>query len=142
MIWVYVYLGILIASLVVEFVTSDMLTIWFSGGSVVGLILAAFRLSWYIHLPIFLVVSLVLLFSFRPLVMKMFSRKEEKTNAQTVIGKEFELITGISFNKYGTIKVNDVVWNVVCEDEKAVVKEGTVVRIKDIKGNKYIVEEV
>ncbi len=142
MIWVYVWLAITAGALITEFLTADMVSIWFAGGGIVALSLALFDIAWYIHLPVFIVLSLVLLLSFRKLVMKKLIKGDTKTNADAVIGLEFTLLTDIGFNQMGTIKINGVVWNVNTEDEKEEVSAGNTVRVLKIQGNKYIVEKV
>ena len=142
MIWVYVWLAITAGALITEFLTADMVSIWFAGGGIVALSLALFDIAWYIHLPVFIVLSLVLLLTFRKLVMKKLIKGDTKTNADAVIGLEFTLLTDIGFNQMGTIKVNGVVWNVNTEDEKEEVSAGSIVKVLKIQGNKYIVEKV
>lgn len=142
MVWLYVWLAVTIIALVVEFLTSDMISIWFAGGGLVAMILAAFKLQWYIHFPVFLVLSFVLLLCFRKSVMKHLDKGKVFTNADAVFGKEYKLLTAISLNNPGTIKVNDIVWNVVCQDDFAEIEAGALVKVIEIKGNKYVVEEV
>lgn len=140
--WIYIWLGVTALALIIEFLTSDMVSVWFAGGGVVAMILSACGLEWYVHLPTFIVLSFVLLLSFRPVVMKKLMTKQVSTNADSAIGKEFTLLTAIGFNQCGTIKIGDVVWNVNTEDEREEIPAGEVVRIVDIKGNKYIVEKI
>lgn len=140
--WVYVWLGITAAALIFEFITSEMVSIWFVGGGLVAMLLAGVGLNWYFHVPAFIVVSLILMLCFRSLVIKKLKGKEVKTNAETVIGKEFELIDGIDFNSAGSIKINGVVWSAITENETDKITAGTKVIIKGIEGNKYIVKEV
>jgi membrane protein implicated in regulation of membrane protease activity len=135
-------MAIIILSLVVEFCTSEMVSIWFCGGAIISCVLSALNLPWFIHLPVFIIVSGALLLCFRKIVLKFFDKGESRTNAQAVIGKEYELLTGIGFNKPGTIRINDVTWNAVTENEKQELEAGTIVRIVCLKGNKYIVEEI
>ena len=140
--WIYVYLAITAIALIVEFCTNDMVSIWFAGGGVVSMILAACGITWYAHLPVFIVVSFVLLGCFRKVVIKYLNKGDTKVNADAAIGKEYVLLTGIDFNVVGSIKVNDVTWNVVCRDGKEQIPEGAIVRVTGIQGNKYIVERV
>ena len=63
------------------------------------------------------------------------------TNADSVIGKEFILLSDIGFNKAGTIKVNGVVWAAITEEESAEIPAGKIVVVERIEGNKYIVKE-
>ena len=139
--WLYIWLGITALALIFEFVTSDMISIWFVGGGIVAIILSACSLAWYIHLPTFIAISFILLFSFRPIVMKKLMANEEKTNADSAIGKEYTLLTDIGFNMLGTIKIGDVIWNVDTENERDEIPAGTVVEIVKILGNKYIVKK-
>lgn len=140
--WTYIWLGIFVMSLVFEFLTTDLLSIWFAGGAVISMILAICGVAWYIQLAVFFLLSFVLLICFRKLALKVFNKAESKTNADAVIGKEFDLLTNIGFNKPGEIKINDVIWSAVCEDSHLEVPEGARVKVVSIKGNKYIVEEV
>lgn len=142
MFWLYIYVGIIVLALVTEFLTSEMVSIWFCGGAIVAIPLVLFGLDWFIHFPVFVVVAVALILCFRKIVLKFLDKGETLTNAGAVIGKEFELITEIAFNTPGTIRVNDVVWNVVTENCKDVIPVGKIVKVKNIKGNKYIVEVV
>ena len=140
--WTYLWLGIFIMSLVFEFLTSDLLSVWFAGGALVSMVLAICGVAWYVHVIVFFVLSFALLFCFRKLALKIFNKEESKTNADAVIGKEFDLLANIGFNKAGEIKINDVIWSAVCEDVHTEIKEGARVKVVGIKGNKYIVMEV
>ena len=140
---VYVWLAITVIALIVEVVTADMLSIWFAGGGLLAMVSALFDAQLIVQICIFIVVSVVLLLVFRKVVLKKLSSgKEGNLNADAVIGKEFELITAVGFNTPGTIKVNDVVWNVVCEEQSKIIPEKTIVKVVGLKGNKYIVKEI
>lgn len=140
--WVYIFLAITVASLVLEFVTTEMVSIWFAGGGLVAMILAIFKVDWYITVPVFIVVSFLMMLLFRDMVVKHLKKGGERTNAESVVGKEFTLLSDISFGNAGTIKVNDVIWDVKLTEEDAELKKGSKVRVLKIEGNKYIVEEV
>ena len=140
--WIYIWLAVTAAAFIIEFLTSEMVSVWFAGGGMVAMLLAGLNLGWYFHVPAFIVVSFALMLCFRRLVMKKLNKGETRTNAETVIGKDFELLSGIGFNKAGTIKINGVVWNAVTEDENAEIPAGTRVIVRGIEGNKYIVEEI
>ena len=140
--WLYIWLAVTAAALIVEFITSEMVSIWFVGGGLVAMLLAGIGLEWYFHLPAFIAVSFVLMLAFRKLVMKKLNKNTVHTNADSVIGKEFTLLSDIGFNKAGEIKVNGVVWTAVTEDENTEISAGKKVIVKKIEGNKYIVEEV
>ena len=139
--WLYAWLAVTAAALIVEFMTTELVSVWFVGGGLVAMLLAGLGLEWYVHVPAFIVVSFALMLCFRKLVMKKLNKGEVKTNAETVIGKEYELLTAIGFNQAGSIKINGVVWTAVAEDDNAEIPAGTKVVIERIEGNKYIVKE-
>lgn len=139
--WLYIWLAVTAAALIVEFLTAEIVSVWFVGGGLVAMLLAGLNLDWYIHVPAFIVVSFLLMLCFRRLVMKKLNKGEVKTNAETVIGKEYELLTAIGFNQAGSIRINGVVWTAVAEDDNAEIPAGTKVIIEKIEGNKYIVKE-
>lgn len=137
--WIYFWLIVTAISLILEFITTDMLCIWFAGGGLVSLILAACGLGWYVQVPVFIAVSLALMFAFRQMVLKKLNNKQVRTNADMAIGKEFRLLSAITFDNLGTIKVNDVTWNAVSSNDMPI-PAGTIVIVKELKGNKYVVE--
>ena len=140
--WLYFWLILTAIALILEFVTNEMLSIWFAGGGLIAIILSACNVPWVVTMPVFIVVSLVLLICFRKIVMKYLNKGDARTNADSAIGKEFALLTPIEFNTPGTIKINDVVWNVTTETQGETIAQGTIVRVLSLKGNKYIVEKV
>ncbi len=139
--WLYIWLAVTAAALVIEFITAELVSVWFIGGGLVAMLLAGLGLDWYFHLPAFIVVSLALMLCLRRVAMKKFNRGDVRTNAETVIGKEFTLLSEISFERAGSIKVSGVVWTAVAEDEHAEIPAGATVTVEKIEGNKYIVKE-
>ena len=139
--WVYIWLAVTAAALIIEFITSEMVSVWFVGGGLVAMLLAGVGLEWYFHVPAFIAVSFVLMLCFRQMVMRKLNKTTERTNAETVIGKEVELLSDIKFNEAGTIKVNGVVWTAIAENEHSEIPAGTTVTVLKIEGNKYIVKE-
>ena len=73
--------------------------------------------------------------------MKYFVKGDAKTNADSAIGKEFVLLSNIGFNQAGTIKINDVIWSAVTENQKDDIAQGEIVTVIGLKGNKYIVKK-
>ena len=144
MTWVYIWLAVTVISLILEFITSEIVSIWFAGGGLISIILALCGVPWYVNLPVFIIASFALLFCFRSLVMKKFNNREIKTNADSAIGKTVKLLTAITEDEAGSIKIGDVVWTAVAASDGAEkpVPAGTLVKITDLKGNKYIVKEI
>lgn len=139
MIWVW--LGVTALSLILEFVTMEMASIWFVAGGIIGMILAACGVGWEIQLIVFILVSMILLLSLRKIALNVLLKNSNaKTNANAEVGKKFKLLSDITDEEPGTIKINDVIWKVVSLDGSKI-KKGAVVEIVEIKGNKYIVKK-
>lgn len=138
--YIWVWLGIIVLSLVIEFSTMEMASIWFAIGGFFSLILAAFSVDLTYQLIVFIVVSLLLLISVRKWALKLLTNNDDKTNLQLLVGEEFELITAINNGVGGTVKVNGVVWSVICNNAKNL-KTGAKVKVLEIKGNKLVVEK-
>lgn len=138
--WVYIFLAVTALCLIVEFITVELVSVWFAIGGFVSLILAIFGLEWYITVPAFIVVSAVSMLFLRRLAIDRFNKKGIRTNAETAIGKEF-------FLKYDeeegvfTIKVNGITYGVKSETDGEL-KDGGKVLVTGLEGNKYIVKEI
>ena len=138
----WIWLGVVVIATVLELVTLDMTSIWFAVSGIVALILSAFKnISWVVQLIVFVVLSAALIIGLRPIAKKFLLRHmNEKTNTDTFIGKKVYMITEASFGTLGSVKIADVVWSAVPEDETETIEAGAVVEVLAIRGNKLIVK--
>lgn len=138
----WVWLSVLIVTAIIEFATMEIVSIWFTFGAVVPLILAATKVvSWEIQVVIFVVLSAVLIVSLRQVTKKFLLRNAEgKTNLDAIIGQKYRMISRTDFETVGSLKVNDVVWSAVGENQETIEKD-EIVEIVKIKGNKLIVKK-
>lgn len=137
--WLYIWLFVTALALIIEFITTDLVSIWFVGGGLIGMILSLASVPWGIQVVAFLIVSFALLFSLRKIILKRFKGQEVNLNADRAIGKTFRLLSAITFDDAGSIKVNDVTWTAVSKNNMPI-PAGKIVKVVEIKGNKYIVE--
>ena len=139
----YVWIGIIVVSAVIEFITLDMTSIWFTAGAIPSLIMSIVGgVRWEIQLAVFFVLSVVLILSLRKVTKKFLLRNaKEKTNLDALVGKTYKMLTRADDDEVGTIKVNGVVWNAVSNDGKAI-EVGQQVKIVKVDGSKFIVEKV
>ena len=138
----WVWLGVIVLTVILEAVTMDLVSIWFTIGAIIPFIMSAANDAggWVWQLVIFFVVSATLIFALRPFAKKWLTRNAGKTNLDTVIGQNYRLINGISFDKPGSVKINDVVWAAVCEDSDTTIEAGTIVQVVQVRGNKMVVK--
>ena len=139
----WIWLGVVVVATIVELMTLDMTSIWFAISGIVALILSAFdSIGWLVQLIVFVVLSAALIIGLRPIARKFFLRHmHEKTNTATLIGKKVYMLTTASFGTLGSVKVGDVVWSAIPEDETQTIEEGVIVEIVAIQGNKLIVKK-
>lgn len=140
----WVWLGIVVVATVVELTTLDLTSIWFAFSGIVALILSAFQeISWVIQLIVFVVLSAAMMVGLRPICRKFFLRHmNEKTNADSLIGKKVFMLTTARFGECGSVKIADVIWTAIPENEEETIEEGAIVEVVAIKGNKLIVNQI
>ena len=138
----WVWLGVVVVATVIELCTMDMTSSWFAFSGIVALILSAFKeISWIIQLVDFVVLSAALIIGLRPICRKVFLRHmNEKTNADSLIGKKVYMLSTAKFGEMGSVKIADIVWSAIPEDETQTIEEGAIVEIVAINGNKLIVK--
>ncbi|TNF09265.1 MAG: NfeD family protein [Bacillota bacterium] len=137
MIWIW--LGLILFTLVLEFLTSDMVAIWFTLAAVPSFILSLLNVNEIIQVVTFVTISLILLLLTRPVVMKYFKTNEIKSNVDAVVGQTGVVIKVITPDTVGRVKLRSNEWSAIAKDEIAV---GEHVRVLDVEGVKLIVEKI
>ena len=136
----YVWLGIIVTAAVVESLTTDLISVWFIGGGMVALILELCGVPEPWQVIVFLLVSLGLLVCLRTPLKKKLDKQTVLTNADSLVGLQCTMRKETSFESPGEVKVRDVVWTAIAENEKTEIAAGTLVTVVAIKGNKLIVK--
>ena len=139
--WIWIWVGVIAVSFLVEFSTMEMVSIWTGIGGICALILAALKVKYEIQLIVFFVVSIVLLLSLRKLALKyLLKNNNQKVGTDRVVGTKTKLLTAITPDDAGTIKVNGVVWSAITENGEPLAVN-TIVEIVEIRGNKFVVKK-
>ena len=137
---VYVWLGLIVAFVAVEAATVNLVSIWFIGGAVAGLVSAILGAAVLLQAAVFLAVSAVLLALLRPVLKKYLRVKPTKLNADRLIGQEALVTEPINnLEETGAIRMNGVLWTAESTDG-APIPAGTRVRIERIEGAKVYVK--
>ena len=139
----WVWLGVILSTAVLEIITTDLISIWFTFGAILPLILSlTTEMSSAWQIVIFLLLSSLLLACLRKITFKfLFKNSDTKTNLDAMVGQKFRLIERTDFETVGRVKVKDVEWGVVGENQ-ATIEKGKTVEVVKIKGNKLVVKEV
>ena len=137
---VWIWASVFIVSLIIEIVTVELASIWFTFGSLVSFILALCGVGETVQIVVFLAVSFVLLACLRAIFMKFLKNNKETTNLDSLIGTVHTLQSDIGEEKPGEIKLNGVVWRAVSQESEAI-SAGSKVQIVEVQGNKFIVKK-
>lgn len=130
-----------VALLVIEIITLGLTTVWFAIGSIAAFLAAYVGGSVVVQVVVFLVVSTVFLIFTRPILMKFFNQKRERTNAESLIGQKALVLETIdSIHAVGRVIVNGMEWSAKTE-EPVTIEKDEIVLIKGIQGVKLIVEK-
>ncbi len=137
----WTWLVLIVFFVIAEACTVVLVSIWFAGGSLVGLILAALHAPWWVQIIGALLVSGVLIYFTRPIAMKHFNRNRVKTNISTLVGKQ-AIVTEVIDNlqSTGQVIVNGQEWSARNAADDTVIPEGAVVVIEKVSGVKLMVK--
>ena len=129
--------------LIGEIITVGFLIFWLAIGALLAMIVSLFTSNIMIQTAVFVISSIILIFSTKPLV-KRFAKGNPnvKTNVYSIIGSTGIVIEDIdSVNGTGQIKVSGETWSAIGENDINIPK-GTEVKILEVKGVKVIVSPI
>ena len=136
---VYVWLGLIVAFIALEAATVNLVSIWFIGGAVAGLVSALLGAAELLQWAVFIGVSAALLALLRPVLKKYLRVKPTKTNADRLVGQEALVTEQIdNLRETGAIRVNGVLWTAKSTDDSQI-SPGVRVVIERIEGAKVYV---
>ena len=135
--WIFWLILVIVLSFV-EIATVNLVSIWFVASGIVAMILSFFIEDTAIITTIFILLGILLLVISRPIVNKLRSKDNEKTNLDRIIGETAIVTEDIKKNVVGEVKVDGKRWSAVSK-EKCL--KGDTVKVLKIDGVKLIVEK-
>ena len=136
--WI-IWLSIAIFFLVVEGMTVELISIWFTGAGLVAMVLALLNLEIGWQLAAFCVVSILLIIFTRPIVARYLKRNESKTNVDSLLGEIATVTKDILPDDRGEVKIKGQYWLAISADNKQI-ESGKKVSVLAIEGAKLIVK--
>ena len=137
--WI-IWIGLMVVFGIAEAATVNMVSVWFVGGCLVGLIVNLLGGNVWLQIGACLVVSGGLLACLRPFVKKYVTPKKTATNADMVLGRTAYLTEAVdNLRGTGALKLDGKEWTARGVGE-AVLPEGTLVKIVKLEGVKLYVE--
>ncbi|MCF7923916.1 MAG: NfeD family protein [Candidatus Izimaplasma sp.] len=135
---IYIWFSVIIIAAIIEGMTMDLSSIWFSAGAFVALIVSIFLPeAYWLQIIVFMVASVLLLLSLRPIFKKYMDRNEVRTNASSLIGEEATCIKSILDNERGEVKIQGKIWTAISNEN---IYEGEKVIVLAITGVKLVVK--
>lgn len=140
MFWVWII--ILVLTVIFEILTTDLTSMWFSLGAFAALLLNLFVKDnlWWLQVIIFAVVATVSIIFFKPLLKKKMMNQKAKTNIDALINKTVVVVEPIAPNSPGTIKTEGIEWTAVTETDSF--EPGDLVEIVSVSGNTFTVKKL
>lgn len=136
MIW---FLGI-IAFLIIEGVTYQLVSIYLAIGAVGGLIMSLLGFGFVPQMVVFLAVSILLLCLLRPISLKMVKNRNTKTNADSLIGEKVHITKEVNnLQDCGEGRIKGNAWTVRSDDDSIIPKDSVAI-VERIEGVKLIVK--
>ena len=127
--------------LVLEGMTFSMVSIWFAAGSAAALLSCLFSPSFRVQTVVFIVVSTLCLAAFKPLAQKL-RQKPTPTNGDRSLGREAKVLTPVSAEATGRVRLDGVDWNARCATPGDTLAPGQLCRVTEIHSTLLIVEPV
>lgn len=137
-----IWLLLLVGFIILEAATTQLICIWFAGGSLAALICSLCNLNTTVQMCVFVIVSALLLVFTKKFVDKLKSRSETKTNVDALIGEAAIVIDDISnLDAKGSVKLRGIEWSARSSDGNPI-SANTHVTVKEIDGVKLIVDKI
>lgn len=129
----WVWLGVCVLLLIFEALTAGLTTIWGAISALLMIFLSTLGISLRWQLIIFLLITIVLIVTTRPVLLRKM--KEKRTNVDNLIGQEVKVTKEITkFEKGEAETRNGVSWTATSEDESRI-RKGSVCIISGVEGN-------
>lgn len=135
------WLAIAVVFLIVEGLTVEVISIWFSVSSLISMTLDLFGLGIYWQLGAFVLSSVLLIIFTRPMIAKYLKRNESKTNVDSLIGEIATITKEILPDDRGEARLKGQYWLAVSANNEKI-EINTKVTIIAIEGAKLIVKKI
>ena len=136
---VYIWIGVIVAAIVLEMLTDQLIAVWFMPSAIICAILdlCAVPMPW--QLLVFLLVTVAGIVLSRTVLRKYFCFKKTATNVEAVVGEKCVVIERIdNFAGCGQAKVRGQVWSARSIEDEEIFEPGEVLRVVAVEGVRLI----
>lgn len=140
--WI-IWLALFVIMLLIEASGPALVSVWFSFGALIALIVSFIpEVPWWVEVIVFVVISIATLLALRPILKRFYKRNNINTNIDSFTGKRGYVIEDITFLKPGAVKIGDVSWTAIPANKDQTILEDEVIEVVAVRGNKLIVKKV
>lgn len=135
---IFLWTAAIVLFLIIEALTTAIVSIWFSIGSLAALIACALGADIYVQVLVFVLFSVVSIVCLRKIAVKKSRIGNERINLERIVGQNI-VITQAVDNTLGSgmAKINDVEWRVI-SDNGEIIDAGEVATVVSIDGVKLV----
>lgn len=140
--WLFIWLGVIVVTLIIEIITVGLTSIWVTGGGLAALVVCALGGHWGLQIVVFFVVAFVLIYFTRPWALKYLESRKTVTNYEETIGKEVRVIEAVD-NRQGTGKAiyNGMEWTARAREDEVTFDADELAKVVAVEGVKLILEK-
>lgn len=129
------WLFVMLICVFVEAFTFSLTTIWGALSALIMIFLSKTNMPFKWQIIVFLVITILLVLTTRPLAVKKFKLGKEKLNFTSLEGQEVFVTKKITKFEKGQVKAkNGVIWTAESSEESDI-EEGSVCVIEAVSGN-------
>ena len=136
-----IWLGIIIAAIVIEVITVDLVSVWFAAGGIIALILCLLGINQSIQIAAFIIIAIITAVVVRPIAKKYMRGNIERTNFDRVIGKHGLITKKITADTKGEVKVMSTLW-LASSIDNTTINEGDYCEILAVEGAHLVVKKI
>ena len=125
---------------IAEIFTLGFFIVWLGVGSLLAMVVSFFTDNIIIQIVVFVLSSVILIFSTKPLIKKFVDRKTIPTNKDSWIGKKALVVEEINpIHSKGQVKLNGELWSAKSRDN-TIIEKGKEVEVQEVAGVKLVVK--
>ena len=136
--FILIWFVVIIIAAFIEINTMDLTSVWFSIGALLAFILAILGQPIGVQVVAFVLVSVILLFSVRPIAKNYSPTSLVNTNADRLVGRVAICTKEIRPGEKGEVKIDGQYWSAITSGDDSVLVDERV-EILAIEGVKLIV---
>lgn len=138
---IIIWFSVFIIAALIEMNTMDLTSIWFSVGALLAFILAIAGAQLWLQMAVFIITSLVLILSVRPIAKKYLKTNVISTNTDRLVGKVAVCTKHIPAGERGEVKIDGKYWMAITTSDDDIEVEEKV-EVLAIEGVKLVVDRI